>query len=107
MKMDNGYRMQAEAGPSRPKSSPTLPPRHDTPPFTNGHIESNLEAGDEGMTRTSTDVSSDQMMVDSKGDELYYRTYRGEAEDLAGVKRLIDQELSEPYVPFFDLCKIC
>jgi hypothetical protein len=30
---------------------------------------------------------------------LYYRTYRGEGEDLAGVKRLIDQELSEPYVP--------
>jgi hypothetical protein len=52
------------------------------------------------MTRTSTDVSSDQMLVDAKGDELYYRTYRGEEEDLAGVKRLIDQELSEPYVPF-------
>jgi len=41
---------------------------------------------------------ADQMMVDAKGDELYYRTYRGEGEDLAGVKRLIDQELSEPYV---------
>jgi hypothetical protein len=39
------------------------------------------------------------MMVDAKGDELYYRTYRSEEEDLAGVKRLIDQELSEPYVP--------
>lgn len=52
------------------------------------------------MTRTSTDVSSDQILVDAKGDELYYRTYRGEEEDLAGVKRLIDQELSEPYVPF-------
>lgn len=39
------------------------------------------------------------MMIDAKGDELYYRTYRGEEEDLVGVKRLIDQELSEPYVP--------
>jgi hypothetical protein len=99
MNMDNGYRMQAEAGPSRSRSPPTFPPRHGTPPYTNGHIEHNPEAGDEGITRTSTDVSSDQVMVDAKGDELYYRTYRGEAEDLAGVKRLIDQELSEPYVP--------
>jgi len=91
---------QPEAGPSRPRSPPTLPPRHEPTPTTNGHIEPEVVAGEEGMTRISTDVSSDQMLVDAKGDELFYRTYRGEEEDLAGVKRLIDQELSEPYVPF-------
>jgi hypothetical protein len=41
-------------------------------------------------------LNKGQRIVDSKGDELYYRTYRSEEEDLPGVKRLIDQELSEP-----------
>jgi len=88
-----------EAGPSRPRTPPTLPPRpeptsidqqipHDTP--TNETTTNGSQV---------KETNADQMMVDAKGDELYYRTYRGEAEDLAGVKRLIDQELSEPYVP--------
>ena len=98
--MSINHEDQPEAGPSRPRSPPNLPARHGPISITNGHIEPELEAGEECMTRTSTDVSSDQMLVDAKGDELYYRTYRGEEEDLAGVKRLIDQELSEPYVPF-------
>jgi len=51
-------------------------------------------------TMDESGLNADQMIVDAKGDELYYRTYRSEEEDLAGVKRLIDQELSEPYVPF-------
>lgn len=88
-----------EAGPSRIRRPPTLPPRseptsidqqilHDTP------TNENTTKGDQ-----VEETNADRMMVDAKGDELYYRTYRGEAEDLAGVKRLIDQELSEPYVP--------
>ena len=99
MDIHRNYQSQTEAGPSGPRSPPTLPPRHEPTSASNGHIESEVEAREECMTRISTDVSSDQMLVDAKGDELYYRTYRGEQEDLAGVKRLIDQELSEPYVP--------
>ena len=90
--------IENEAGPSRPKTPPTLPPRpestsidhetlHDTPSIDTT-INGDLDEG----------VNADQMLLDAKGDELYYRTYRGEGEDLAGVKRLIDQELSEPYV---------
>ena len=37
-------------------------------------------------------------LVDAVGDELFYRTYRSEAEDLEGMMRLVEQELSEPWV---------
>ncbi|WVQ83242.1 hypothetical protein IAT38_005381 [Cryptococcus sp. DSM 104549] len=36
-------------------------------------------------------------LVDSKGDELFYRAYRSETEDLDDLMRLVEQELSEPY----------
>jgi hypothetical protein len=90
--------IENEAGPSRPRTPPTLPPR---PESTSIKIQ---DLHDTPTNETATDkvdgeMNADQMMVDAKGDELYYRTYRGEGEDLAGVKRLIDQELSEPYVP--------
>jgi hypothetical protein len=52
--------------------------------------------GNDDDTPRSDVLSSGQRIVDSKGDELFYRTYRSEEEDLNGVKRLIDQELSEP-----------
>lgn len=54
------------------------------------------ETGNDDDTPRSDVLSSGQRIVDSKGDELFYRTYRSEEEDLHGVKRLIDQELSEP-----------
>jgi hypothetical protein len=89
--------IENEAGPSRPRSPPTLPPR-----ITSISILSPTPIQDDDQliaTGCDTGLNGDQMMVDAKGDELYYRTYRSEEEDLAGVKRLIDQELSEPYVP--------
>lgn len=43
-------------------------------------------------------LTEQQTIVDDAGDELYYRTYRSEEEDLDGITRLVDQELSEPYV---------
>lgn len=52
----------------------------------------------EGMTQNV--LSGDQTIVDDSGDELYYRTYRSEEEDLSGITRLVDQELSEPYVHY-------
>lgn len=98
--------VENEAGPSRPRSQtpPALPPRPEPFVLTNvqttHHDDSGIrDALDEIGTSANSEVNADQMMVDAKGDELYYRTYRGEEEDLAGVKRLIDQELSEPYVP--------
>ncbi|ODO08734.1 hypothetical protein L198_00467 [Cryptococcus wingfieldii CBS 7118] len=36
-------------------------------------------------------------MVDSKGGELWYRTFRSEEEDLEGIIKLVETELSEPY----------
>ncbi|WVQ76012.1 hypothetical protein IAR50_005648 [Cryptococcus sp. DSM 104548] len=36
-------------------------------------------------------------MLDSKGGELWYRTFRSEEEDLEGMINLIETELSEPY----------
>jgi len=91
--------IENEAGPSRPPSPPILPPRLD--PSSIVHLPQHDPRADETTTDRSTDtkINGDQTMIDAKGDELYYRTYRGEEEDLAGVKRLIDQELSEPYVP--------
>ncbi|KAK8849377.1 hypothetical protein IAR55_004709 [Kwoniella newhampshirensis] len=35
-------------------------------------------------------------LIDSNGDELYYRTFRNEDEDLGGIMTLVEQELSEP-----------
>ena len=46
-------------------------------------------------------------MMDDAGDELYYRTYRSEEEDLSGITRLVDQELSEPYVHRRMLLHVC
>jgi len=88
-----------EAGPSRLPSPPILPPRPE--PISTIHPDRQDPRADDTTTEESVDPKSngDQTMIDAKGDELYYRTYRGEEEDLAGVKRLIDQELSEPYVP--------
>lgn len=37
-------------------------------------------------------------LVDAVGDELYYRIYRNEEDDLEGMMRLVEQELSEPCV---------
>lgn len=93
-----------EAGPSRPRSPPALPPRQEPSVSinvqTSHHDDSGLRDNTAEIgTSANSEVNADQMMIDAKGDELYYRTYRGEEEDLAGVKRLIDQELSEPYVP--------
>ena len=88
-----------EAGPSRLPSLPVLPPRPE--PRSSIHLPQHDPRADDANGERSTDatINEDQTMIDAKGDELYYRTYRGEEEDLAGVKRLIDQELSEPYVP--------
>jgi peptide alpha-N-acetyltransferase len=98
-----------EAGPSRPRTPPT-PSSADsttlTPQFEATNIFDNPNnsndgiaiAGPGGELETGPEMGGNQVMIDSKGDELYYRTYRGEKEDLWGVKRLIDQELSEPYV---------
>ncbi|WVQ64340.1 uncharacterized protein L199_002502 [Kwoniella botswanensis] len=36
-------------------------------------------------------------IVDDKGDELFYRTFRNEQDDLPGMMSLVEQELSEPY----------
>jgi len=36
--------------------------------------------------------------IDAGGDQLYYRTYWSEEEDLEEMMRLVEQELSEPYV---------
>lgn len=55
------------------------------------------ESGVEGEIQSV--LTEDQTIVDDAGDELYYRTYRSEEEDLDGITRLVDQELSEPYVP--------
>jgi hypothetical protein len=91
--------IENEAGPSRPRSPPTLPPRPE-PTSTYQQLPQDANLIDDTATNVVDErTNADQMMVDAKGDELYYRTYRGEGEDLAGVKRLIDQELSEPYVP--------
>lgn len=38
------------------------------------------------------------VLKDEKGDTLYYRAFRNEAEDLEGMMKLIEAELSEPYV---------
>jgi len=94
--------VENEAGPSRPRTPPTLPPRPEST-SVNHQFAENGTITNETTTHEGPDegTNADQMMVDAKGDELYYRTYRGEAEDLAGVKRLIDQELSEPYVPLY------
>jgi hypothetical protein len=91
--------IESEAGPSRAPSPPTLPPRPE--PTSIIHLPQHDPRANDNTTERSTDakIYGDQMMIDAKGDELYYRTYRGEEEDLVGVKRLIDQELSEPYVP--------
>ena len=88
-----------EAGPSRLPSPPILPPRRE--PISTIHPPHHDPRADDTNGERSTDATfnGDQTIIDAKGDELYYRTYRGEEEDLAGVKRLIDQELSEPYVP--------
>lgn len=56
--------------------------------------------GETAATETKDVLAEEQVLVDDKGDELYYRTYRSEAEDMKGITRLVDQELSEPYVPF-------
>jgi hypothetical protein len=91
--------IENEAGPSRPRTPPDLPPRPELASIN--HQIKYETSSNETTTNSDLDagIGADQMMVDAKGDELYYRTYRGEEEDLAGVKRLIDQELSEPYVP--------
>jgi hypothetical protein len=87
--------IENEAGPSRPKTPPTLPPR---PASLNTGVSSQQTVESTTADGGDTGLNEDQMIVDAKGDELYYRTYRSEEADLAGVKRLIDQELSEPYV---------
>ena len=88
-----------EAGPSRLSSPPILPPRPEPNPITHFHEHDPRAENYPAERPTDTKINGDQTMIDAKGDELYYRTYRGEEEDLVGVKRLIDQELSEPYVP--------
>ncbi len=35
-------------------------------------------------------------LVDAAGDQLYYRTYRNEEQDMEGMMRLVEQDLSEP-----------
>ncbi|WVF66582.1 hypothetical protein IAT40_001322 [Kwoniella sp. CBS 6097] len=37
-----------------------------------------------------------EKIVDDKGDQLFFRTFRSEDEDLRGIMRLVEQELSEP-----------
>ncbi|WRT63246.1 uncharacterized protein IL334_000149 [Kwoniella shivajii] len=39
----------------------------------------------------------EEILMDDKGDELFYRSFKNEEEDLAGMMRLVAEELSEPY----------
>lgn len=36
------------------------------------------------------------MIKDGRGEELFYRTFRGEEYDLENIMKLVEEELSEP-----------
>ncbi|OCF38926.1 hypothetical protein I317_07304 [Kwoniella heveanensis CBS 569] len=42
------------------------------------------------------EINGRVQIVDGKGDQLFYRAFRSEEEDLKGIMRLVEQELSEP-----------
>ncbi|WVW81310.1 hypothetical protein I302_103301 [Kwoniella bestiolae CBS 10118] len=69
---------------------------------------STLHAPSNPTDRTITPIPNDpkgkgkaepetESLVDERGDELFYRTFRDEESDLPGMMRLVEQELSEPY----------
>jgi len=49
-----------------------------------------LTREEKGKGKESTPV------IDAASEELYFRTYRNEAEDLESMMGLVEQELSEP-----------
>ena len=85
-----------QAAVSGPSISHVPLPATSTSHAVNGRC---LETTNGDREHETKDVlAEEQVIVDAKGDELYFRTYRSEAEDMEGIARLVDQELSEPYV---------
>ncbi|WVQ94195.1 hypothetical protein IAU59_001273 [Kwoniella sp. CBS 9459] len=62
--------------------------------------ETDLPTSDEGEDGDEVQRAGPvgtKRIVDAKGDQLFYRTFRSEDEDLKGIMGLVEQELSEPY----------
>ncbi|WVR03126.1 hypothetical protein IAU60_000116 [Kwoniella sp. DSM 27419] len=76
--------------------------------LSSAHVAEALDPASSGSHSEATSLPADikgkgkaiieaETLVDSRGDELFYRTYLGEEGDLPGIMRLVEQELSEPY----------
>ncbi|RXK42632.1 hypothetical protein M231_00186 [Tremella mesenterica] len=71
--------------------TPTIDP---ATPLSSSHVE------DENIQKISHSAQPREVrdrFRDAKGDELFYRSYRSEEEDLGNIMDLVAQELSEPY----------
>lgn len=94
--MDTSPTSAQTAGPSTIPLPPTTYPSTSTTSAVTGHHTEGTNGDRDHETKDV--LAEEQVIVDDKGDELYYRTFRSEAEDMDGIARLVDQELSEPYV---------
>jgi hypothetical protein len=88
-----------QAGPSGEASSSKLASSLQSPKLADGRNHSTLSEAnlvDQLEHSERNDGTTAQIMVDDAGDDLYYRAYRSEAEDMEDIRRLVEQELSEP-----------
>lgn len=91
------YTVTSAADSSDPSAHARDHPEGQSAPAGDG----NGKVKDKGKGRAETTDTKhlDRNGIDGQG--LYYRKFRSEAEDLEGMMRLVEQELSEPYVGTF------
>ncbi|OXG12783.1 peptide alpha-N-acetyltransferase [Cryptococcus neoformans Tu401-1] len=80
---------------------PPIPPRHGSPASANSMIKEptpsrSIPSQSKGKEREIPELPT-ETIKDGRGEELFYRTFRGEEYDLENIMKLVEEELSEPY----------
>ncbi|WWD19998.1 hypothetical protein CI109_104471 [Kwoniella shandongensis] len=87
-----------DAGPSSSVGPSSIPISFSTPKSGSG-----IDKGKSPQREIHGLLHPSESGRDGHRDELYFRTYRNEEEDLRGIMSLVEQELSEPYNGGFEL----
>lgn len=79
---------------------PPIPTRHGSPASPNSMIKEptpsrSILSQSKGKEREIPELPT-ETIKDGRGEELFYRTFRGEEYDLENIMKLVEEELSEP-----------